>query len=423
MRVVVVGATGNVGTSVLHALADVPEVEEIVGVARSRPARIFAKTRFVAADITSADLVPLFSGAAAVIHLAWLIQPSRDQPLVRAVNEQGSQRVFQAVVDAGVPALVYASSVGAYSPGPKDREVDESWPTGGIATSFYSRHKVAVERMLDRLAQERPELRVVRMRPALIFKAQAATEIWRLFAGSLLPPALLRRRLVPFVPSLPALRFQAVHADDVAAAFVRAALDDHAAGAFNLAADPPLGPRQLAQVLQARPLRVPAPLLRAGAALAYRLRLTPTEPGWVDMGLQVPLMSSARARLELGWSPRHGALQTLAELVDNVGRFPESPAGYGLGMSADSKVTTDHDTIRRWAEERGGAPAGVRGPGQGDEVGVLRIDFPGGAAEDSLEHISWDAWFEKFDDEHLAFLYREEKTDGEGSTFFKLIER
>lgn len=92
-------------------------------------------------------------------------------------------------------------------------------------------------------------------------------------------------------------------------------------------------------------------------------------------------------------------------------------------MPGESNTTTDHDTIRRWAEERDGQPAHVRGPGDGDDAGILRIDFPGRAGEDTLEHISWDEWFEKFDDKQLAFLYQEEKKSGEGSTFFKLVTR
>src|SRR5205823_5960916 len=161
MRVVVFGATGNVGTSLLEALRSERGVEEIVGVARRRPTHTYPRTSFVKADVTVDDLVPILRGADAVVHLAWLIQPGRDEALTHRVNVAGSERVFRATVDAHVPALIYASSVGAYSPGPKDRLVDESWPTDGIATSFYSRHKAATERQLDRLQAERPELRIV----------------------------------------------------------------------------------------------------------------------------------------------------------------------------------------------------------------------------------------------------------------------
>ncbi|GAB3533746.1 hypothetical protein GCM10027403_08280 [Arthrobacter tecti] len=90
---------------------------------------------------------------------------------------------------------------------------------------------------------------------------------------------------------------------------------------------------------------------------------------------------------------------------------------------ASSQTTTDHDEIRKWVESNDGKPASVKGTEGNDDAGVLRIDFPGGAGEDSLEHISWDEWFEKFDDNKLAFLYQEEKASGESSTFFKLVNR
>ncbi len=324
MRVVVVGATGNVGTSVIESLAAEPRVDEIVAVARRAPDSELPRARFESADIVSSDLVPLLRGADAVIHLAWLIQPGRSESITHRVNVTGSERLFRAAVQANVPALVYASSVGAYSPGPKDRVVDESWPTEGIRSSFYSRHKVAVERALDRLEQERPEMRVVRMRPGLIFKAQAATEIRRLFAGPLLPGTLVRPGLIPFVPDVPRLRFQAVHSMDVGDAYRRSLLSD-ARGAFNLAADPPIGPQELGRVLHARPVKLPARVLRAVATATFSLRLQPSEPGWLDMALAVPLLDSSRARQELGWEPAHTATDALAELIEAIRRGADYP--------------------------------------------------------------------------------------------------
>jgi nucleoside-diphosphate-sugar epimerase len=265
------------------------------------------------------ELAGIFQGADAVVHLAWLIQPGRDESVTHSVNVIGSRRVFAAAVQAGVRTIVYASSVGAYSPGPKDRLVDESWPTDGIASSFYSRHKAAVERQLDELEREQPELRIVRMRPALIFKGQAATEIRRLFAGPLLPRWLLRPELIPIVPEVSRLRFQAVHSLDVGQAY-RAALLADVRGAFNLAAEPPIGPPELADLLRARRLRLPAAVLRVGAAATYALRLQPTEPGWVDMAFAVPLLDSARARRELGWEPQHSGPAALSELLEAMHR-------------------------------------------------------------------------------------------------------
>jgi UDP-glucose 4-epimerase len=317
MRVVVVGATGNVGTSVLRSLADEPAVDSILGVARRLPALGYPKTDWAQADVSRDDLGPLFNGADVVVHLAWLIQPGRDEATLRATNVDGSARVFEAAAAAGVPALVYASSVGAYSPGPKDRRVDESWPTQGIESSFYSRHKAEVEGLLDRFEQATPSMRVVRLRPALIFKREAATGIRRLFAGPFLPSPLVRRELIPVVPRTERLVFQAVHSADVGGAYRLAALTD-VKGPFNVAAEPVLDPDELALVMSARPIPVHPGLLRAGAALTYRLRLQPTEPGWLDMGLAVPLMDTTRARRELGWEPRRGADDALRELLEGI---------------------------------------------------------------------------------------------------------
>jgi UDP-glucose 4-epimerase len=317
MRVVVVGASGNVGTSVLRSLAAEPGVDSVLGLCRRVPEAEFAKVEWRAADVARSPLRPLFQGADAVVHLAWLIQPARDQRLCRAVNVDGSARVFRAAASAGVHTLVYASSVGAYAPGPKDRRVDESWPTTGVPSSFYSRHKAEVERLLDRFEDERPRMRVVRLRPGLAFKREAASGIRRLFAGPLLPGWLLRPSLIPVVPDVPGLVFQAVHSHDLGEAY-RVAIVGDAAGAFNIAADPVLDMERLAGLLGARPVRMPGQAVRTGAAASFKLRLQPSEAGWVDMGLGVPVMAVDRARDELGWEPRVTADDALRELLAGV---------------------------------------------------------------------------------------------------------
>jgi UDP-glucose 4-epimerase len=318
MKVVVLGASGNAGVALLRALEAEPRVEDVVAVARHPPADwSSSKTTWRALDIAADPLGPVIRGADVVVHLAWLIQPARDVEQCRAVNVIGARRVMAAVAEAGVPALVYASSVGAYSRGPKDRLVDESWPTGGVPTSFYSRHKVEVERLLDGFELERPDVRVVRLRPGLIFQRGAASEIRRLFAGPFLPSPLVAPRWIPIVPRHARLRFQAVHADDVADAYRRAIVGD-ARGAFNIAAEPILDGQALGHLLDAHPVRVPAAALRAGAAAAFHLRLTPTPPGWVDMALAVPLMDSSRAHEVLGWQPRRDAGSALRELLEGI---------------------------------------------------------------------------------------------------------
>lgn len=317
MKVAVTGATGNVGTALLRALADEPAVESIVGIARRVPHAQFPKTTFVVADVSHDDLVAELAGVDCVVHLAWLIQPSRDRSRTWATNVLGSRRVFEAVTSAGVPALVYASSVGAYSPGPKDRRVDERWPTGGIATSFYSRDKAEVESILDRVERDHPELRVVRLRPSLIFQRAMGVEVKKLFTGRLLPHRLLEPGRIPFVPATPGLRFQVTHSDDVADAYRRAIVGD-VRGAFNVAAEPVLDPDELVRLFGARKVPVPASVLRLVVGATWRARLQPTPEGWVDMGLQTPLLDATRARTELGWEPRHDAGAALLELVRGI---------------------------------------------------------------------------------------------------------
>src|SRR3954469_9397077 len=314
MRVVVVGATGNVGTSLVRALAGATEVDSILGIARRLPSLEVPRTEWATADVVGADLVPLFTGADAVVHLAWAIQPSRDLNELWRINVHGSGRVFRAVAEAGVPTLVYASSVGTYSPGPKDRRVDESWPTNGVPTSFYARHKSEVERILDHFERDYPQLRVVRLRPGLIFKREAATGIRRLFAGPFLPSPLLHPRLLPLVPDIPRLRFQAVHSRDVGEAY-RLAIVGNARGAVNIAPQPYLDPAELSRILGARRVRLPVAVARAATTLTWRLHLQPTPPGWLDLALGVPLLDTTRARDELGWQPRARADEALLELL------------------------------------------------------------------------------------------------------------
>jgi len=353
MRVVVTGATGNVGTSVVRALGEEPEIEQIVGIARRRPAWTPSKTTWVEADVVEADLVPIFEGADAVVHLAWAIQPSRDERTLERVNVEGSLRVFDAAVEAGAGKLVHASSIGAYSKGPSDGRVDESWLTEGTPSSFYARHKAACERMLDRIEAESPETAVVRLRPALIFRGEAATEIRRLFIGPLLPNALVDRRLIPAVPRVEGLSFQVVHSTDVGRAYARAVLAD-VRGAFNIAAEPALDTEKVAELLGARSVPIPARVLRALAKLTWRLRLQPTPPGWLDMALAVPLMSTDRAREELGWEPRHTAVEALEDLLHGLHEgedFPTPPLeGEGLrGRVAEFKTGVG---ARQWPRDR-----------------------------------------------------------------------
>jgi UDP-glucose 4-epimerase len=316
-RVVVTGATGNVGTSVVAALAADPRVASILGVARRLPQWSAPRTEWVRADVARDDLVGLFRDADVVIHLAWLIQPTHSPLITWRTNVGGSLRVFKAAAEAGVRALVYASSVGAYSPGPKDAAVAEDWPTNGWPTASYTREKAYVERSLDVFELDHPDIRVVRLRPGFIFKRESASGQRRLFIGPLLPNQLVRPGLVPILPDLPGLRFQAVHTADIAEAYRLAALSE-VRGAFNVAAEPVVDAALLADIFGARIVSLPRWPVRAAVWLAWQLHLVPASPYLFDAFMRLPIMDTSRARTELGWTPRYSSREALEEFLGGL---------------------------------------------------------------------------------------------------------
>ncbi|MEU5891092.1 SDR family oxidoreductase [Streptomyces sp. NPDC047461] len=319
-RIVVTGATGNVGTSVVRLLSEDPEVDSVLGLARRIPDWSPPKTDWSAVDLSSqqADLGKEFAGADAVVHLAWAFQPTHDPAATWRTNVLGSIRVFEAVAAAGVPALVHASSVGAYSPGPKDDAVDESWPTHGWPDAAYCREKAYLERALDTFERDHAEVRVVRMRPAFLFKRESASEQRRIFGGRFLPGPLARPELLPFLPDIPGLRVQALHTDDAAKAY-RLAVHSDLRGAFNLAAEPPVDAGLLGEMLGVdRRVRLPRTAARSALAAAWGLHLLPASPHLFDAVLRLPLMDCTRARTELRWNPEHTANEVLEEFLKGL---------------------------------------------------------------------------------------------------------
>lgn len=353
MRIVVTGATGNVASALIPQLVEHPEVTSVVGLARRLPESPDPRVEWHALDIAEGNLLPAFTGADVVVHLAWLLQPAHRPDRMRRTNVVGTQRVLAAVAAAGAPALVHASSVGAYSPGPKDARVDESHPTHGISTSTYSRHKAQAERLLDAFEVDHPERRVVRIRPGIILQAAAASAQARYFLGPFVPQSLVRPSLLPLVPAVDRLAFQVVHAEDMARAYVLACTQP-VTGAFNIASEPVLDPPTLAALLGARTVPLPAAVLRAVVDAAWRLHLVPVDPGWVDIARRTPLLDVTRARTVLGWTPTHDAGEALLEALTAMAQ----------GVGGDTPVLRPRSGLpRRVAEVVRGLVPGAGGTG------------------------------------------------------------
>lgn len=333
LTVLVTGASGNIGTALLRHLAQDDGVGEVRGVCRRIPdttAAPYRSATWHSLDLSQPDAVlPLaeaMTDADAVVHLAWQLQPSHDERAMRRTNIEGTRTVVEAAVAAGVPHLVHASSIGAYAPGPKDHAVDESWPTTGMRSSAYSRHKADAETLLDELERAHPELTVARFRPGLVVQRAAGSEIGRYFFGPLVPKGWVARIPLPAVPLPRGMCGQVVHADDVADA-IRRILARRAAGPFNLAADPPLTTDDVRRALRGA-VHVPVPWLvaRAAAGVTWRARLQPTSEGWVDVVHDVPVTSTERARRELGWAPRWNGPEALADMLRGIGDGAGGPS-------------------------------------------------------------------------------------------------
>lgn len=331
MRVVVVGASGNVGTALLRRLRADPTVTSLVGLVRRPPhgpvPPPYDTAQWHGVDIGAPGpddpvvdrLRGLVAGADAVVHLAWAIQPSHDRDLQRRTHVDGTRRVLEAAVRAGVPHLVVASSVGAYAPSYSDQPRDEDWEVGGIRSSWYSNDKVAVERLLDEAEVRHPGLAVARLRPALVFQRGAGSQIKRYFLGPLVPARLLDGHL-PTLPWPAGMRLQAVHADDLADAY-REAVVRQAQGPFNIAGPGLVRAPDVADVLSAGRWReVPHALVRAALGAAWHARVAPVGPGWFDMGASVPVLGTGRAERELGFRPRYTGVQALRDLLDGLVR-------------------------------------------------------------------------------------------------------
>lgn len=316
MRIVVTGASGNVGSALLRVLTR-DQQHDVVGVVRRTDAQPVGvgTVEWVQADLAEScgpRLTEAFRGADAVVHLVWGFQPSHDVAYLERLGVGGTRQVAEAVAAAGVPHLVHQSSIGAYSPGVGPGLVSEDYPTDGIPGSPYSAHKVAAERFLDVFEAENPDIVVTRTRPGIVGQRSAGSALLR-YGLPALAPALVLRAL-PLLPLDRRLAIPMVHADDLADAFLRV-LTQRAGGAFNLAAPTPVTVEHVAAALGARHLQVPAGVVRRAAELSWRAHLQPVDPGWLDLAYGVPLLDTTRARDQLGWEARTDAPDVLDEVV------------------------------------------------------------------------------------------------------------
>lgn len=352
-RIVVTGASGNVGTALLRAFASRDDAPDIVAIARRIPP---ARDAYVGASWCSLDLAdphaidalrPILRTADAIVHLAWGFQPSYHRDYLRRIGVDGTRAVVTAAVDAGVGHIVHMSSGAVYSPGSYGRPVDETWPTQGIDSCVYSVDKVRAEEVLDAVEDRDGTPPIARFRPGFVGQYVAGSGLERYVLPELVPAAITGH--LPVLPLDRSLTVPAVHADAVARAIV-AALERRAAGPFNLSSPVPVGPDDFAAPFDCGVVSVPMGALRTFADLTWRLRLQPVHGGWVDLAYNTPMLDSSRAEQELGWSPGPPGPEVWAETV----------RGMRTRGGTDSPVLRPRSTWGRVTAFLGGGPIGRR---------------------------------------------------------------
>jgi len=324
LTVTVTGPTGDLGIAIVEALERSRGVKRIVGMAR-RPFDPkdagWKKTEYRQGDVRDADSArDAVKGADVVVHLAFAILTASDA--TRQINIDGSRNVFEAAVAAGAERLCYASSVAAYGFHQDNPDwLTEKVPARGTKQHFYSQQKAEVEGVLDEVLENRRRTSAYVFRPCIVAGPRAQTmldEIPYVRIADSMPDAIARvigalPILKPVIPD-PGTRFQLVHEDDVASAFVAGVLGKGTPGPYNLAGGGTLRARDLAAALGWYSVPIPELAVDATAEVIARLP-TPAQLSWIHSVRKEVLMKTDRAKKELGWKPRYGSKATLSALV------------------------------------------------------------------------------------------------------------
>jgi nucleoside-diphosphate-sugar epimerase len=327
LTVAVTGPTGDLGIALVTGLEASAKVRRVVGMAR-RPfdpaSQGWKKTEYRQGDVTDRGSVrDALNGADVVVHLAFSILGEGDR--TREINVEGSKNVFEAAIGQGAERLLYASSVAAYGFHDDNPDwLDEDVPPRGTPAHYYSAQKAEVEQMLERLLEDNERTQPYVFRPCIVAgpKAQTLLEEMPYYRLSeAMPDAVVKLlsampALKPVLPD-PGTRFQLVHEDDVAQAFIKGAVNKSAApGAYNLAGDGTLTMSDLANAVGWYSIPVPDFAVDAAAQV---VRLVPGAPellSWVNAVRKPVLLKTDRAKKRLRWTPEHTSKGTLKELVD-----------------------------------------------------------------------------------------------------------
>jgi UDP-glucose 4-epimerase len=318
MRYLITGGAGYIGTRLVDLLSRREDTEKIVICDLAPPAAYRPKTEFERVDVRDRDGVRQVlerSGADALIHLAFILNPSHDEQFMYDVDVNGAHNVLDAAAAAGTSQVLVASSSTAYGAFPDNPvPLTEEDPVRGVPGFPYARHKTESDRLCQLWAAAHPDRVMTIVRPCIVFGPSVDNYIVRLWTK------------VPFTADAGHLDspIQFVHEDDVVEAMSALLLGRHA-GAFNVAGDGTMTLRECSEIIGTPIRRMPLRAFRGLARSMWATRLSEAPPGQIEFALHPWLVSSEKLKQTTGWSPRYTTRETFEITMRKHGKLP--PAG------------------------------------------------------------------------------------------------
>jgi UDP-glucose 4-epimerase len=319
MRYLITGGSGYIGSRLVALLGEREDTEEIV-ITDLRPPRFTGpKVRFVQMDIRDRRMRDLLVADRpdALVHLAFVLNPMRDERTMYDIDVNGTQNVLDAASGAGVEQMLVASSTTAYGAWPDNPvPLNEDSPVRGMPDYEYARDKTEIDRMCQLWAATHPESVMTIVRPCIVFGPSVDNYIIRFWINA------------PFIPLIDGvdMDLQYVHEDDVVEALTRLLAGRHG-GIFNLTGDGTIKLSESAQIAGLKTRRMPYGLYRRLASAMWRMRVPRAEapPGQLDFTRYPWIASNEKIKRELDWTPRYTSRETF-EIALRAKRVGAEPA-------------------------------------------------------------------------------------------------
>jgi UDP-glucose 4-epimerase len=322
MRYVITGGSGYIGSRLVDLLSRREETERIVICDLAPPAAYRPKTEFERVDVRDRESVRTVvarSEADALIHLAFILNPSHDEHLMYDVDVNGTHNVLEAAAAAGTRQVLVTSSSTAYGAFPDNPvPLTEDDPVRGVASFAYARDKTESDRLCQLWAARHLDRLMTIVRPCIVFGPNVDNYLVRLWTKT------------PFSADAGQLDnpIQFVHEDDVVEAITALLLGRHA-GPFNVAGDGLMTLRECAEVIGSPIRRMPLRAYRGLARAMWRARLSEAPPGQIEFALYPWIVSNEKLKRTTGWTPKHTTRETFEITMRAHGKLP--PAGEPTG--------------------------------------------------------------------------------------------